>query len=73
MGLQHSVNRSTSQLMKPNVSTGGLSGVSGRINDTISWLGEVMGFQLYVLLAVPGMRCNASRKPPFRSTSHEVR
>jgi hypothetical protein len=23
-------------------------------------------------LAVPGMRCNAIRKPPSRSTSHEV-
>jgi hypothetical protein len=29
--------------------------------------------RLYYLLAVPGMRCNASRKPPSRSTSHEVR
>jgi hypothetical protein len=28
---------------------------------------------LYTILAVPGMRCNASRKPPSRSTSHEVR
>jgi hypothetical protein len=27
----------------------------------------------YTILAVPGMRCNASRKPPSRSTSHEVR
>jgi hypothetical protein len=27
----------------------------------------------YILLAVPGMRCNAIRKPPSRSTSHEVR
>jgi hypothetical protein len=27
----------------------------------------------YLILAVPGMRCNASRKPPSRSTSHEVR
>jgi hypothetical protein len=27
----------------------------------------------YLELAVPGMRCNASRKPPSRSTSHEVR
>jgi hypothetical protein len=29
--------------------------------------------RFYVELAVPGMRCNASRKPPSRSTSHEVR
>jgi hypothetical protein len=28
---------------------------------------------IYRILAVPGMRCNASRKPPFRWTSHEVR
>jgi hypothetical protein len=30
--------------------------------------------KLYIyILAVPGMRCNASRKPPFRWTLHEVR
>jgi hypothetical protein len=29
--------------------------------------------QKYNQLAVPGMRCNASRKPPSRSASHEVR
>jgi hypothetical protein len=29
--------------------------------------------QYYKILAVPGMSCNASRKPPSRSTSHEVR
>jgi hypothetical protein len=33
----------------------------------------VTELQSYILLAVPGMRCNASRKPPSRSTSHEVR
>jgi hypothetical protein len=33
----------------------------------------ISSFSFIYTLAVPGMRCNASRKPPSRSTSHEVR
>jgi hypothetical protein len=43
------------------------------LNVTVEHVGSFPALLIYYELAVPGMRCNASRKPPFRWTSHEVR
>jgi hypothetical protein len=44
-----------------------------KIEELARGLSKLRREKFIDLLAVPGMRCNASRKPPSRSTSHEVR